>query len=65
MPGFSDAEGHLEPAVSVRHCLKTHEIQTDVLHESNSSLKVCPAVEDEMDEEIVDDRRSSRRRAEK
>ena len=53
MPGFSDAEGHLEPAVSVRHCLKTHGIQTGVLHERNSSLKVCPAVEDE---EIVDDK---------
>ena len=45
----------MEPAVSVRRCLKTHEIQTEVHHESNSSLKVCPVVEDEMDEEIMDD----------
>ena len=46
----------MEPAVSVRLCLKTHEIQTEVHHESNSSLKVCPVViEDEMDEDIMDD----------
>ena len=46
----------MEPAFSVRLCLKTHEIQTEVHHESNSSLKVCPVVEDEMDEEIMDDK---------
>ena len=45
----------MEQAVSVRLCLKTHEIQTEVHHESNSSLNVCPVVEDEMDEEIMDD----------
>ena len=56
MLGFSDSEGHVEPAVSVRPCLKTHEIQTEVHSESNSSLKVCPVVEDEMDEEIMDDK---------
>ena len=46
----------MEPAVSVRPCLKTHEIQIEVHHESNSSLNVCPVVEDEMDEEIMDDK---------
>ena len=46
----------MEPAVSVRPCLKTHEIQTEVHHESNSSLKVCPVVEDEVDEEIMDNK---------
>ena len=56
MLGFSDSEGHVEPAVSVRPCLKTHEIQTEVHHESNNSLNVCPVVEDEMDEEIMDDK---------
>ena len=45
----------MESAVSVRPCLKTHEIQTEVHHESNNSLNVCPVVEDEMDEEIMDD----------
>ena len=54
MLGFSDSEGHVEPAVSVRPCLKTHEIQTEVHHESTNSLKVCPVVEDEMDEEIME-----------
>ena len=46
----------MEPAVSVRLCLKTHEILTEVHHESICSLKVCPVVEDEMDEEIMDDK---------
>ena len=49
----------MEAAVSVRLFLKTHEIQTEVHHESNSSLKVCLVVEDEMDEmdeEIMDDK---------
>ena len=46
----------MEPAVSVRPNLKTHEIQTEVHHESNSSLKVCPFVEDEMDEDVMDDK---------
>ena len=46
----------MEPAVSVRPCLKTHESQTEIHHESDSSLKVCPVVEDEMDEEIMDDK---------
>ena len=46
----------MEPAVSVRPCLKTHEILTEVHHGSNSSLKVCLVVEDEMDEEIMDDK---------
>ena len=52
---WPDDEGHMESAVSVRPCLKTHEIQTEVHHESNNSLNVCPVVEDEMDEEIMDD----------
>ena len=56
MPGFSDSEGHVEPVVSVTLCLKTHEIQTEVHHESNNSLKVCLVVEDEMDEEIMNDK---------
>ena len=46
----------MEPAVSDRPCLKTHEIQTEVHHESNSSLNVCQGVEDEMDEETMDDK---------
>ena len=45
----------MEPAVSVRSCLKTHESQTEVHHESTNSLNVCPVVEDEMDEENLDD----------
>ena len=44
----------MEPPVSVRPCFKTHEIQTEVHHEINSSLKVCPVVEDEMDDENMD-----------
>ena len=46
----------MEPAVSVKPLWKNHEIQTDVHSESNNSLKVCPVVEDEMDEEIMDDK---------
>ena len=45
----------MEPAVSARPCLKTHEIQTEVHHESNTSLNVCAVVEDEMDEKDMDD----------
>ena len=30
--GFCDSEGHVEPAVSVRPCLKTHESQREVHH---------------------------------
>ena len=56
---FCDSEGHVEPAVSVRPCLKTHESQTEVHHESTNSLNVCPVVEDEMDEENLDDREQS------
>ena len=56
MPGFNDSGGHVEPAVSVRPCSKTHEIQTEVHLESSNSLDVCPVVEDEMDEEIMDDK---------
>ena len=37
-----------EPAVSARPCLKTHE--------SNSSFNVCPVVEEEMDEDVMDDK---------
>ena len=40
--GFSDSDGHVEPAVSARPCWKTHESKTDVHHESNNSLSVCP-----------------------
>ena len=54
--GFCDSEGHVEPAVSVRPCLKTHESQTEVRSESNNSLNVCPVVEDMMDEEDMDDK---------
>ena len=54
--GFSDSEGHVEPAVSVRPCLKTHEIQTEIHRQNNNSLNVCPVVEDEMDEEIMGDK---------
>ena len=56
MPGFCDSDGHVEPAVSARPYWKTHESQTEVHHESNSSLSVCPVVEDEMDEEHLDDK---------
>ena len=45
--GFRDSDGHVEPAVSVRPRLKTHE--------SNNSLNVCPVVEEEMDEDVMDD----------
>ena len=38
----------MEPAVSARPCLKTHE--------SDNPLNVCPVVEDEMDEEEMDDK---------
>ena len=54
---FQRFRGTREPAVSVRPCWKTPEIQTEVHHESNSSSKVCPVVEDEMDEENMDRRR--------
>ena len=47
MRGFCDSEGHVERAISVRLCLKTHE--------GNVSSDVCPVVEDEMDEEDMDD----------
>ena len=46
----------MEPAVSVRPCLKTHESQSEVHHESTNSLNVCPVVEDEMDVENLDDK---------
>ena len=46
----------MEKAVSVRPYLKTHEILTEIHHKSNRSLKVCPVVEDEMVEEIMDDK---------
>ena len=48
MLGFCDSNGHVEPAVSVRPCLKTHE--------SDTSLNVCPVVEDEMDDDVMDDK---------
>ena len=48
MPGFCDSDGYVEPSVSVRPCLKTHEI--------NNSVNVCPLVEDEMDGEVMDDK---------
>ena len=48
MLAFCDSDGHVEPAVSVRPCLKTHE--------SNNSLNVCPVVEEEMDEDVMDDK---------
>ena len=48
VPGFCDSDGHVGPAVSVRPCLKTHE--------SNNSLNVCPVVEKERDEDVMDDK---------
>ena len=36
----------MEPPVSVRPCLKTHESQTQVHYESDNSLTVGPVVED-------------------
>ena len=48
MLGFCDPNGHVEPAVSVRPCLKRQE--------SNDSLNVCPVVEDEMDDVVLDDK---------
>ena len=39
---------NVEPAVSVRLCLKTHG--------SDNSLNVCPVVEDEMDDDVMDDK---------
>ena len=38
----------MEPAVSARPCLKTHE--------SNNSLNVCPVVEEEIDEDVMEDK---------
>ena len=46
----------MEPAVSVNPCLKTHEIQTEVHHDSTNSLNDCPVVEDGMDEENLEDK---------
>ena len=48
MLGFCDSDGHVEPSVSVRPCLETDE--------SNNSVNVCPVVEDEMDDEVMDDK---------
>ena len=48
MLGFCDSDGHVEPSVSVRPCLKTYE--------RNNSVNVCPVVEDEMDDEVMDDK---------
>ena len=53
---FCDSDGHVEPAVSVRPCGKNYAIQTEVQYESNSSVNVCPVVEDEMEEEVMDDK---------
>ena len=46
--GFCDSDRHVEPAVSVRPCSKTHE--------SNNLLNVFPVVEDEMDDDVMDDK---------
>ena len=46
----------MEPPFSVRPRWNNHEIQTEVHRESNNSLNVCPVVEGEMDEEIMDDK---------
>ena len=54
--GFCDSEGDVEAAASVRLRWNTHEIQTEVHSESNSSLNVCPVVEDMMDDEDMDDK---------
>ena len=56
VPIFFDSEGHVEIAVSVRPCWKTHGSQTEVHRESNNSWNVCPVVEDEIDEEDMDDK---------
>ena len=53
MLGFCDSDGHVEAAVSVRPCLKTHE--------SKNSLIVCPVVEEEMDEDVMDDKEAPKR----
>ena len=46
--GFNNSDGQVEPAVSVRPCLKTHE--------SNQSSNDCPVAEEEMDEDVMDDK---------
>ena len=46
--GFCDPEGHVEPAVSVRPRMKTQA--------SNSSSNICPVVEEEMDDDVMDDK---------
>ena len=46
----------MEPAVSARPRLKTHESQTEAHHESTNPLNVCPVVQDEMDEENLNDK---------
>ena len=53
---FCDSDGHVESAVSVRPCGKNYEIQMKVQSKSNNSVNVCPVVEDEMDEEVMDDK---------
>ena len=53
---FCDSNGHVQPAASVRPCGKKHEIQTEVLSENESSVNVCPVVEDEMEEVVMDDK---------
>ena len=50
----------MEPVVSVRPCLKTHEIQTDVHSESHNSLNFCPVVEDEEDMDDKEEQSESR-----
>ena len=48
MLGFCDSDGHVEPSVPIRPCLETDE--------SNNSVNVCPVVEDEMEDEVMDDK---------
>ena len=63
--GFCDSEGHVEPAVSVRPCLKTHESQREVHHESTNSLNMfVPLLRMRWMRRIWMTKRSSRRRVE-
>ena len=52
--GFCDSKGHVEPAVSVRPCLERHEC--------SNLLNVCPVVEDEVDDDVMDDNGGTVRR---
>ena len=46
----------MEPAVSARPRWKNREFQPETHCEGENSLNVCPVVDDDMDEEVMDDK---------